>query len=185
MQGPERNPAADLGQASGAANEPTAAGAGTGADSPSELQAALAEARAKANENYDLYLRARADNENTRRRAQEDISKAHKFAVESFAEALVPVMDSLEKALEASAGGSDSMREGIEITLRQLRSAFEKNRLTEINPVGEKFDPHKHQAISHVSVEGVPSNQVVAVLQKGWMIADRMLRPALVSVAKA
>ena len=185
MQGPERNPAADLGQTSGtAANEPTAAGAGTGADMPGELQAALAEARAKANENYDLYLRARADGENIRRRAQEDISKAHKFAVESFAEALVPVMDSLEKALEATAGTADSVREGIEITLRQLRSAFEKNRLTEINPVGEKFDPHRHQAISMVPAEGVPANHVVAVLQKGWMIADRVLRPALVSVAQ-
>jgi molecular chaperone GrpE len=187
MQGPELKPAAEQGeqQPAGAANEPSALSNESTAEVQGELQAALDEARLKASEHYDLYLRARAETENTRRRAQEDISKAHKFAVESFAEALVPVVDSLEKALEAAAGSNDSLREGIEITLRQLRSAFEKNRLTEINPaVGERFDPHKHQAISTVPVEGVPPNQVLAVLQKGWMIADRMLRPALVSVSQ-
>jgi molecular chaperone GrpE len=186
MQGPELNPAAEQGdQQPGAANEPSALGNASTADIQGELQAALDEARAKASEHYDLYLRARADIENTRRRAQDDISKAHKFAVESFAEALVPVMDSLEKALEAAANSPDSLREGIEITLRQLRSAFEKNRLTEINPQGEKFDPHRHQAISMVPAEGVAPNHVVAVLQRGWMIADRVLRPALVTVAQA
>jgi molecular chaperone GrpE len=186
MQGPELKPAAELGeQQPAAANEPAALSNASTADVQGELQAALDEARAKASEHYDLYLRARAEIENTRRRAQDDISKAHKFAVESFAEALVPVMDSLEKALEASATSPDSLREGIEITLRQLRAAFEKNRLTEINPQGEKFDPHRHQAISVVPADGVPPNHVVAVLQKGWMIADRVLRPALVTVAQA
>jgi molecular chaperone GrpE len=185
MQGPERNPATDQGaQPPAAANEPTALESASTADVQGELQAALDEARAKASEHYDLYLRARAETENMRRRAQEDISKAHKFAVESFAEALLPVMDSLEKALEATARADDSLRAGIEITLRQLRSAFEKNRLTEISPKGEKFDPHRHQAISMVPAEGVPPNHVVAVLQKGWMIADRVLRPALVTVAQ-
>lgn len=179
MQGPEFNPAA---------NEVEQPSPGDESATPvdqAELQAALNEARAKASEHYDLYLRARADIENTRRRAQEDISKAHKFAIESFAEALLPVMDSLEKALEASADASPAMREGIEITLRQLRAAFEKNRLTEIDPQGEKFDPHRHQAISTVAADGVAPNHVVAVLQKGWMIADRVLRPALVSVAQS
>ena len=186
MHGPDLNPAAEQGtQDPGAANEPNALGSTNAADGQGELQAALDEARAKASEHYDLYLRARADIENTRRRAQDDISKAHKFAVESFAEALVPVMDSLEKALEASAGAPDSLREGIEITLRQLRSAFDKNRLTQIDPQGEKFDPHRHQAISMVAAEGVPPNHVVSVLQKGWMIADRVLRPALVTVSQA
>ena len=186
MQGPELNPATDQGaqQPAAAANEPTAAGAAGAVDHQAELQSALDEARAKASEHYDLYLRARAEIENTRRRAQDDVSRAHKFAVESFAEELVPVMDSLEKALEASSTAPAATREGLEITLRQLRSAFEKNRLTEINPLGEKFDPHRHQAISVVPAEGVPPNHVVAVLQKGWMIADRMLRPALVSVAQ-
>ncbi|HYS14660.1 MAG TPA: nucleotide exchange factor GrpE [Burkholderiaceae bacterium] len=180
-------PAAEQGaeQPAGAANEPSALGNASTTDVQGELQAALDEARAKASEHYDLYLRARADIENTRRRAQDDISKAHKFAIESFAEDLVPVMDSLEKALDACPIANESLREGIEITLRQLRSAFEKNRLTEINPQGEKFDPHRHQAISLVAAEGVPPNHVVAVLQKGWMIADRVLRPALVTVAQA
>jgi molecular chaperone GrpE len=182
MQGPEHDPAVDEGARAGAAANEAEGPGGTAAEGG--LQAALDEARAKANENYDLYLRARADGENTRRRAQDDISKAHKFAVESFAESLVPVVDSLEKALEASAYASEATREGIETTLRQLRSAFEKNRLTEINPVGEKFDPHRHQAISMVPAEGVPPNHVATVLQKGWMIADRILRPALVTVAQ-
>jgi molecular chaperone GrpE len=187
MQGPEVKPAAEQGaeQPAGAANEPSALGNASTTDVQGELQAALDEARAKASEHYDLYLRARADIENTRRRAQDDISKAHKFAIESFAEDLVPVMDSLEKALDACPIANESLREGIEITLRQLRSALEKNRLTEINPQGEKFDPHRHQAISLVAAEGVPPNHVVAVLQKGWMIADRVLRPALVTVAQA
>lgn len=185
MQGPELNPATEQGaEPPGAATNEATAGTPAGG-SDAELQAALDEARLKASEHYDLYLRARADAENTRRRAQDDISKAHKFAVESFAEGLVPVVDSLEKALEAASSSSDSLREGIEITLRQLRSAFEKNRLTEINPLGEKFDPHRHQAVSMVPAEGVPPNHVVTVLQKGWMIADRMLRPALVTVAQA
>src|SRR5256885_723929 len=117
MQGPELKPAADQGaeQPATAANEPSALTGTSTAGVQSELQAALDEARAKASEHYDLYLRARAEIENTRRRAQDDISKAHKFAVESFAEDLVPVVDSLEKALEASAASSDSLREGIEI----------------------------------------------------------------------
>src|SRR5512137_1244882 len=151
-------------------------------DVEAELQAALA----KASENYELYLRAVAEAENTRRRAQEDIAKAHKYGIESFAEALVPVIDSLEKALEAENTTPEAMREGVELTLRQLRSAFEKGRLAEINPVGQKFDPHNHQAISMIPAEvagGVPANHVVAVLQKGWRIADRVLRPALVTVA--
>jgi molecular chaperone GrpE len=166
-----------------AANEPEATAAiasATVAAVEQELQAALA----KANENHDLYLRARAEGENIRRRAQEDIAKAHKFAIESFAESLVPVIDSLEKALETQNATSEALREGASITLRQLQGAFEKNRLTAIDPKGEKFDPHKHQAISSVPApDGVPPNHVVAVLQKGWMIADRVLRPALVTVA--
>lgn len=153
------------------------------ADVEAELQAALA----TANENYDLYLRAVAESENTRRRAQEDLAKAHKFAVESFAEALLPVADSLEKALEAKDAGPDALREGVELTLRQLRVAFEKSRLREVDPAGQKFDPHLHQAISMVPAQaagGVPPNHVVSVLQKGWCIADRVLRPALVTVAQ-
>jgi molecular chaperone GrpE len=167
--------------ASPPATEAAALGSATVGDVERDLQAALA----KAAENHELFLRAVAEGENIRRRAQDDITKAHKFAVESFAEAMVPVADSLEKALEVQTASAEQMREGVEITLRQLRSAFEKNRLTEINPVGQKFDPHKHQAISMVPApEGVQPNHVVAVLQKGWMIAERVLRPALVTVAQ-
>jgi len=160
---------------------PAALGSATVTDVEVELQAALA----KANENYDLYLRAKADGENIRRRAQEDIAKASKFAIESFAEHLVPVMDSLDKALEIQNASAEQLREGVEITRRQLRSAFERGRLVEINPVGEKFDPHRHQAISAIPAPaGVAPNHVVAVLQKGWLLADRVLRPALVTVAQ-
>ena len=168
--------------ASTAANEPAATEA-LGSASVGAVEQELDAALAKANENYDLYVRARAEGENIRRRAQEDVAKAHKFAIESFAESLVPVMDSLEKALEIQNATAESLREGASITLKQLQSAFEKSRLTVIDPKGEKFDPHKHQAISSVPGEGVPPNHVVMVLQKGWMIADRVLRPALVTVA--
>jgi molecular chaperone GrpE len=179
MQGPDA-PATDLPE-QGQTEQPPALSSATVVDVEKELQEALA----KANENYDLYLRAKAETENVRRRAQEDVGKAHKFAVEAFAESLVPVIESLEKATEANNASPDAMREGVELTLRQLRSAFERANLREINPVGERFDPHRHQAISMVAAEGVAPNHVVTVLQKGWMIADRVLRPALVTVAQA
>lgn len=157
-----------------------------GSASVSDVEKELSLALAKANENHEMYLRARAEAENTRRRAQDDITKAHKYAVESFAEALVPVMDSLEKALESTEADAATVREGAALTLRQLQSAFEKNRLVAINPVGAKFDPHQHQAISMVPApEGVAPQHVVSVLQKGWVLADRVLRPALVTVAQS
>ena len=137
----------------------------------------------KAAEHYDAWLRAKAEGENIRRRAQEDISKAHKFAVEKFAGELLAVKDSLEAALAVPEQTVDSFKSGVELTLKQLVSAFEKNALVEVNPAGEKFDPHKHQAIGMVDSEQ-EANTVVTVLQKGYMIADRVLRPALVMVAK-
>lgn len=156
-----------------------------GSTSVGEVEQELDAALAKANENYDLYLRAKADAENIRRRGQEEVTKAYKFAVESFAESLVPVVDSLEKALEVKDATAEQLREGVELTLRQLRSAFEKNALAEINPVGQKFDPHRHQAISSVPAsEQHSANEVVSVLQKGWTISERVLRPALVVIAK-
>ncbi|MFN3564943.1 MAG: nucleotide exchange factor GrpE [Burkholderiaceae bacterium] len=162
-------------------NEPAALPSASVSEVESELQAALA----KANENYELFLRAKAEAENVRRRAQEDIAKAHKYAIESFAADLLPVMDSLEKALETDNATVESMRQGIELTLRQLKAAFEKSRLTAIDPKGEKFDPYRHQAISTVpATAACPPNQVAAVFQKGWMIAERVLRPAMVAVAR-
>jgi molecular chaperone GrpE len=173
------------GQETSMAAEATAAQPVLGTATVTEVEKELDAALAKANENYDLYLRAKADGENIRRRSQEEISKAHKFAIESFAESLVPVVDSLEKALEVKDASADQLRQGVELTLRQLRSAFEKNALAEINPVGQKFDPHFHQAISSVpSTPEIAANQVLSVLQKGWTLADRVLRPALVVIAK-
>ena len=134
-------------------------------------------------EHHDAWLRAKAEGENIRRRAQEDISKAHKFAVEKFAGELLAVKDSLEAALAVPEQTVESFKSGVELTLKQLVSAFEKNALVEVNPAGEKFDPHKHQAIGMVDAEQ-EANTVVTVLQKGYLIAERMLRPALVMVAK-
>jgi molecular chaperone GrpE len=144
----------------------------------------LAIAVAKTAEMQDAFLRAKADAENIRRRAQEDISRAHKFAIESFAEAMVPVKDSLETALLIETPSVEALKEGVDMTLKQLASAFEKNKLIEINPKpGDKLDPMKHQAISMVPAEQT-ANTIVTVLQKGYMIADRLLRPALVTVAQ-
>ncbi|WP_114663035.1 nucleotide exchange factor GrpE [Polynucleobacter necessarius] len=143
----------------------------------------IAELNQKASDLQDNFLRAKAEGENIRRRAVEDIAKAHKFAIESFAEHLVPVTDSLYAALNTDAGDAKAFKEGLEITLKQLLSAFEKGRMTEINPaVGDKFDPHHHQAIASVSSEREP-NTVVSVLQRGYTVADRVLRPALVTVS--
>lgn len=145
----------------------------------------LTQAELKAAELQDAFLRAKAETENIRRRAQEDIAKAHKFAIEGFAESMVAVKDNLEMALAVETASVESLKEGVEMTLRQLTSAFEKNRLTEVNPeVGEKLDPMKHQAIQTVPADQEP-NTVVTVMQKGYMIADRLLRPAIVTVAES
>lgn len=183
---PESNPAEDV-QATPAAEAAAQAGQPETADAaaPEQLAAQLAEAQARLAEMQDVFLRAKAEADNTRRRAQEDIAKAHKFAVESFAEALLPVKDSLEMALKVETPSIDSLKEGVDMTLKQLSAAFEKNRLLEINPQqGEKLDPMKHQAISMVPSEQ-EANTIVSVLQKGYMISDRLLRPALVTVSQA
>ena len=149
------------------------------------LEEQLASTEARLAEMHDAFMRAKADGENIRRRAQEDVAKAHKFAVESFAEAMVPVKDSLEMALTVETPSIDSLKEGVEMTLKQLKSAFDKNRLLEILPTqGDKLDPMKHQAVAMVPAEQ-EANTVVTVLQKGYMIADRLLRPAIVTAAQA
>lgn len=148
------------------------------------LEQQLAEAQAKIAEMQDAFLRAKADAENIRRRAQEDISKAHKFAIEGFAEMLVPVRDSLEMALAVETPSVASLKEGVEMTLKQLAGAFEKNKLIAVSPQpGDKLDPTRHQAISMVPAEQ-EANTIVTVLQKGYMISDRLLRPALVTVSQ-
>ena len=151
------------------------------------LEQQLAELQAKHAEVSDAYLRAKAEAENVRRRSEEEIAKARKFAVESFAESLLPIKDSLEAALASHAAKPDTpvetVLEGVTATLRQLASAFERNKVIEINPPATtKFDPHQHQAISMVPADQ-EANTIVGVLQKGYLIADRVLRPALVTVA--
>ena len=165
----------------GAEDAATAANAGT--ESTPSLEEMIRQAELKAEEHHDAWLRAKAETENVRRRAQEDIAKASKFAVERFAGELLAVKDSLEAALAADTPSVESMKAGSELTLKQLVAAFEKSGLKEVNPLGEKFDPHFHQAISMVDSDQ-EANTVVTVLQKGYLIAERVLRPALVMVAK-
>jgi molecular chaperone GrpE len=152
-------------------------------EASSDLSAQLAELQAKNAELADLYLRAQADVQNARRRADEEIAKSRKFAVEGFAESLLPVIDSLEAGLAIPNASVEQIREGSEATLRQLKSALERNKVLEVAPAaGTKFDPAQHQAISMVPAEQ-EANTVVTVLQKGYLIAERVLRPALVTVA--
>jgi molecular chaperone GrpE len=148
------------------------------------LEEQLSATEAKLAETHDAFMRAKAEAENIRRRAQEDVSKAHKFAIESFAEALLPVKDSLEMALKVETPTVESIKEGVEMTLKQLAAALERNRVVEIMPAaGDKLDPNKHQAVAVVPAEQ-EANTVVNVLQKGYMIADRLLRPAIVTAAQ-
>ena len=153
-------------------------------DSTPSVEEMLRQAELKVAEHHDAWLRAKAESENVRRRAQEDISRAAKFAVEKFAGELLAVKDSLEAALATEAPSVESLKSGSELTLKQLVAAFEKANLREINPLGEAFDPNFHQAISMVEADQAP-NTIVTVLQKGYLLAERVLRPALVIVAKA
>ena len=164
-------------------SEPAAQAEAQSLDPIEQLHAELAAAQAQLAEQKDQALRAHAEMENVRRRAQEEVSKARKFGIESFAEGLVPVKDSLEAALAQTEQSAQDMRAGIEMTLKQLVSAFERNHLKEIAPAaGTKFDPHQHQAIATIPAEQEP-NTVVQTLQKGYLIAERVLRPALVTVS--
>lgn len=166
--GEASNAAADLSQEQGVSAGP---------------EARLAEVEARLAEMSDAYLRAKAEVENIRRRSEEEMSKARKFAVESFAEALLPVMDSMEAAIAMPEAKVETVLEGVHATKRQLASALERNKVLEINPAAAaKFDPHQHQAISVVPAEQDPGT-VVAVLQKGYLINERVLRPALVTVS--
>jgi molecular chaperone GrpE len=148
------------------------------------LEESLRQAELKAQEHYDAWMYAKAEGENIRRRAQDDISKAQKFAVERFSNEVLAVMDSLQAGLAVQTENVESFKSGMELTLKQLTSVFEKFNIKEINPVGEKFDAHKHQAIGMLDSEQDP-NTVVSVMQKGYALHDRVLRPALVMVAKA
>jgi len=182
-QNPSTPPADEL-QTQTATEAPAAQEATPTTDSMPSLEESLRQAELKAAEHHDAWLRAKAETENVRRRAQEDIAKASKFAAEKFATAMLPVKDSLEAALAVENQTVEKLREGVELTLKQLVAAFESANLAEENPVGQKFDPNKHQAISAVESDAEP-NTVVTVLQKGYLLNERVVRPALVMVAKA
>jgi molecular chaperone GrpE len=148
------------------------------------MEELLKQAELAAQEHHDAWLRAKADAENIRKRAQADITSAHKYAIENFATELLSVRDSLEAALATGNATLENMRSGVELTLKQLSSVFEKFKIVEINPGGQKFDPHQHQAINAVESDAEP-NTVLQVFQKGYALNDRIMRPAMVSVAKA
>ena len=149
-----------------------------------ELEALLADASAEASKAREEWLRAKADTENVRRRSQEDVAKAHRYGLEGFAGALLAVKDSLDAALTVENTSIESFKEGVEITAKQLDAVLEKFAIKAVVPEGAKFDPHRHQAISQVESDKEPGT-VVSVLQKGYLLHDRVLRPALVVVSKA
>ncbi|MCW5636706.1 MAG: nucleotide exchange factor GrpE [Rubrivivax sp.] len=188
--GPTAQPSGGAAPATSAQPAAPGAGAGPGAAPALDalgdaLAAELAELKAKHAEVADAYLRAKAEAENIRRRAEEDMAKARKYAVEAFAESLLPVKDSLEAAITQPGATSEQLLEGVHATLRQLAGALERNKVVQVAPpAGTKFDPHQHQAISVVPADQEP-NTVVTVLQKGYLINERVLRPALVTVAAA
>jgi len=148
------------------------------------LEQQLKEAEAKSTEYYDAWVRAKAETENIRKRAQADVTNAHKYAVENFSNALLDVMDSLDAALTIENATLESYKNGMELTHKQLLAAFDKFGISVIDPKGEKFDPHQHQAMCMID-SNLPPNTVVQVMQKGYKLHDRILRPALVSVSKA
>lgn len=147
------------------------------------LEHLLKKAELDAAEHYDAWLRAKAEGENIRKRAQLDIANAHKYAVENFSTEILAVMDSLEAALAVENSTVEAYKSGVELTLKQLTTAFEKFNIKQIDPQGAKFDPHLHQAMCMVDSE-LPHNTVVQVMQKGYLLNDRVIRPALVSVSK-
>lgn len=169
----------DKAEAGGAAEGPAGA-----EDLARQLQAALA----TASENQDKFLRAKAEAENVRRRAETEVANAHKYAVEQLAVELLPVRDSLEAAksvdLNQGEGVVKSMLEGLDLTLKLLDEAFQKVSVSVVDPQGEKFDPNRHQAMAVVETDEVPPDHVAKVMQKGYLLRDRVLRPALVMVAK-
>ena len=157
---------------------------GAGAEKMPSLQELLKQAELAAEEHRDAWLRAKAEADNIRKRAQLDIANAHKYGIESLASELLAVKDSLEAALAANNASVEAIKSGVELTLKQLNTVFERFNLAEINPAGQKFDPHRHQAINSVESDAEP-NTVVQVFQKGYRLNDRVIRPALVAVSKA
>jgi molecular chaperone GrpE len=161
-------------------------GGDTAAGAPAaepDLPALLKKAEAEAAEMREAWLRARAEAENIRKQAAVDIGRAHKYAIDRFAGDLLPVKDALESSLAVENAPSEALRAGVELTLKELEAAFGKAQIVEIEAAGRKFDPHRHQAMAMVD-SPEPANTVVQVFQKGYLLNDRMLRPAMVAVAK-
>ncbi len=180
----------DLSGFSSPAGGPRPGSGAAGSEAPpevriAELEKGLAESFADLEKLREDFLRAKAETENVRRRATEDVAKAHRFGVEAFSAALLAVKDSLDAALTVENTSIESFKAGVELTARQLASVFGKFSITEIDPQGQKFDPHRHQAISQVEAPDAEPNTVVTVLQKGYLLHDRVLRPALVVVSKS
>lgn len=189
MQDPNR----ELGRPEAVNIEPTVSPTGTEQRPATEvpqvettpsLEQLLRQAELAAQEHHDAWLRAKAETENVRKRAQAEVASAHKYAIDRFAGALLPVKDSLEAALGTETATVESFRTGVDLTLRQLSAVFSQFNIAEVHPLGEKFDPHKHQAMSAMESDQAP-NTVIAVMQKGYLLGDRVIRPALVSVSKA
>ena len=153
-------------------------------DKTPSLEEALRRAELNAQEHHDAWLRAKAEADNVRKRAQVDIANAHKYAIDNFSQALLPVKDALEAALATENASAESMKSGVELTLKQLTNVFERFNIVEINPLNQKFDPHKHQAITMIESSAEP-NTVVQVMQKGYQLNERVIRPAMVAVSKA
>ncbi len=179
----EASVAADNDKITGISNVATIQ-TGAKKDPSPNLEHLLKEAEIKAAEHHDAWIRAKAETENIRKRAQADVANAHKYAIENFSTALLAVMDSLDAALGVENANLENYKNGMELTQKQLISAFEKFGITAIDPAGEKFDPHQHQAMCTVDSELAP-NTVIQVMQKGYKLHDRIIRPALVSVSKA
>jgi molecular chaperone GrpE len=181
---PEEQPVADASEARADPSSPQPAAAeAAAAQAPPTIEEQLRKAELAVREHHDAWLRAKAEADNVRKRAQAEIANAHKYAVDSFAGELLAVMDSLEAALAADNATVESMKSGVELTLKQLKTVFERFNLGEINPAGQKFDPHRHQAINTVESDAEP-NTVVQVLQKGYLLHQRVIRPALVTVSR-
>src|ERR1700686_4619021 len=155
-----------------------------GAGDAADLLAQLQRAEAEADELRDAWLRAKAEADNTRRLAQKDVAKAHKYAVERFAQELLAVGDPLELSLATPNAKTEALRGGVALTLKNLEAAFDKANIVEINPLHEKYDPHRHQAMTMIE-SGEPPGTAVQVFQKGYLLTDRVLRPSLVAVAKS
>jgi molecular chaperone GrpE len=181
MQDSQEHPAPELTQPKPTAAEQPAAA--QHAETAPSLEELLKKAELAAEEHHDAWLRARAEADNIRKRAQVEIANAHKYAIENFSSAVLAVKDSLEAALVSENASSESLKSGVELTLKLFASVFEKFNIFEIKALGEKFDPHRHQAITTVESESEP-NTVISVMQKGYTLNDRVIRPALVVVGK-